>query len=94
MNDNVAENVIIEANSAKQALKLGEVAGLYFDGAGDCRCCGNRWSNWIDDDDGADSPMIYDEPAHNFKSSWNDETCIVHYLDGRKERIEIKCSRS
>ena len=38
--------VIIEAENPKQANKLAEVMGIYFNGVEtgeDCPCCGDRW---------------------------------------------------
>ena len=39
-----AVDVIVEAPSAAEADTIAEGVGIYFDGAGDCPCCGNRWS--------------------------------------------------
>ena len=44
--------VYVEARSAEEADMRAESVGLYFDGRGDCRCCGPRWSN------------AYGEPDH------------------------------
>lgn len=50
-NDSVGEDVFIEAKSAKHANFEAEQKGLYFDGDGDCPCCGNRWHEaWRDAD--------------------------------------------
>lgn len=38
-----AVDVIVEAPSAAEADTIAEGIGIYFDGAGDCSCCGNRW---------------------------------------------------
>ena len=43
-NDDVARDVFIEAHTYREANALAEAVGIYFDGAGDCPCCGNRWS--------------------------------------------------
>jgi hypothetical protein len=37
--------VIVEANSEAEATAKAESIGLYFDGEGDCSCCGDRWSD-------------------------------------------------
>lgn len=39
-----AIEVIIEADNAAKANAIAQSHGLYFDGDGDCPCCGNRWS--------------------------------------------------
>lgn len=41
-----AINVIVEADSQEESQRLAEQHGLYFDGRGDCPCCGNRWAVW------------------------------------------------
>ena len=47
--DKVGVNVIIEANSAKEADQLAqEKAGIYFGGGRDCNCCEDRWSEQWD----------------------------------------------
>lgn len=42
VNDKVDINVLIQANSPEEANNLAEKIGIYFDGYGDCACCGNR----------------------------------------------------
>lgn len=80
--------VIIEARNAKMANALAQSIGLYFDGveAGiDCGCCGDRWSEAYEDD-GTETPQIYDTEVEDFaredarKYGWD---IFVHYLDGR-----------
>jgi len=67
--------VVIEADSAAEANDRAERIGLYFDGSGDCPCCGNRWSDQWNDDKGTENPEIYgDSPEayirKNSKSGW------------------------
>ena len=50
-----AINVIVEAPSAAEADTIAEGLGLYFDGAGDCPCCGDRWYNASEVYDGFDT---------------------------------------
>lgn len=35
--------VVVIAVDTEEADEKAEKAGLYFDGAGDCPCCGDRW---------------------------------------------------
>ena len=46
------EYVIVESDSYTSANHMASTIGpCYFDGAGDCRCCGNRWyalADWHD----------------------------------------------
>jgi hypothetical protein len=46
-----AVNVIIEADSAKEANEIALTKGVYFDESRDCYCCGSRWYE-VDDQDG------------------------------------------
>lgn len=83
----ISHFVIIEATSAAAANAEAESIGLYFDGAGDCSCCGNRWDR-IDSGDGKDAPMIYAQPVAEYKPfldiKWIDGfEAFVHYADGR-----------
>lgn len=56
----IGYGLFIEADSAEDANQRAEYIGLYFDGYGDCECCGNRWSSaWRDD--GQVDPSRYGE---------------------------------
>lgn len=89
----ITRYVIIEANSLDHAVEKAGRIGLYFDGVEkgiDCSCCGDRW--YIPFDDGADTPMIYGQPAESYAPSldWLGPQnrlrhIAVHYLDGRIE---------
>ena len=49
-----------------------------------CHCCGERWSNWLDDDDGCDVPTKYDEVMWNRKpDNWFNDEARLHFYDGR-----------
>lgn len=76
--DNLAEDVIIEANDAKHANNLAEEKGIYFDGCYsgiDCNCCGDRWDR-VDDGEGKDRPLIYGSDLEGC-NDWR-----LHLLDG------------
>lgn len=95
----ISVNVIIEADSVDEANTKAENLGLYFDGAGDCNCCGNRWDEFWGDP--KDVPSIYTEevkpgdkyPAKDtemgrFGHKWMEEgkpEGFIHYKDGRVE---------
>ncbi|MEV8022530.1 hypothetical protein AB0O76_40810 [Streptomyces sp. NPDC086554] len=89
----ISHFVIIEADSPKDAIDRAEEIGLYFDGDNDCSCCGNRWSDYLDDDDAEDFPAIYGSPAsehldHEFSMKWIDGyEGFIHYKDGVTEGI-------
>lgn len=78
----IAAYVIVEAFNAEQANALAEVIGLYFDGAGDCECCGYRWSE-TDDYDAYPVPSIYGKPiADGWEGGVFAKNVAVHHLDG------------
>lgn len=64
-----AISVIVEADNATEADTIAETVGIYFDGAGDCSCCGNRWDNAEEDWNRADT---LDE-AKSFLSQYDEE---------------------
>jgi hypothetical protein len=53
----ISSKVIIQARDTKEANFRASRIGLYFDGSGDCRCCGDRWSEQYGE--GFDTLMIY-----------------------------------
>lgn len=90
----ITHHVIIEANSADEANEKAQIIGLYFDGYGDCSCCGNRWyeqTTWYDWGDevpslyGQPLKMSQDHPTEQFAIKWmgDDPEVFVHYADGR-----------
>lgn len=80
--------VVVEAYSASHADTLAEEIGLYFDGAYDCPCCGNRWSEaWKDE--GTDEPTSYGRPldlSGEGQLQWGIPS-YVHYLNGSMIKI-------
>ena len=84
----ISHLVIVEADDAKHADYLAECIGLYFDGSGDCPCCGYRWNSQWHDEEGTDVPMSYSfeiGPDKPYKSTllWmapNPEA-FIHYKD-------------
>lgn len=84
----LTHNVVVEAVNADDANNRAEAIGIYFNGEGDCPCCGNRWY-WAYGE-GDKEPMHYGMPvakAISYVGGWMDkgkEIC-VHYMDGRKE---------
>lgn len=89
----ISHFVIIEADSAKEAVFEAEDIGLYFNGDGDCSCCGNRWSDWMDDEDQAEEPMIYGFPAETYMDQEFSHKWIkgfegfIHYANGEIKGI-------
>lgn len=84
----ITRHVIIEADSAAEADARGEEIGLYFDGAGDCPCCGYRWDGaW--EGDGDDEPQVYGTHPSQLEEVYKwmkpGYEVAVHYKDGRVE---------
>jgi hypothetical protein len=52
----IGYEVWIEAISADAANARAEGIGIYFDGDGDCSCCGNRWSEAWSSEGRAEAP--------------------------------------
>jgi hypothetical protein len=78
----VNEEIIIEAKNAKEAWERLEKIGDKVDGFFDyCGCCGERWSNWLEDNDGKSEPMHYDTPLNQVEKSIFRLGCFVHYYD-------------
>jgi hypothetical protein len=85
----IAETVIVEAASATEANEKAERVGLYFDGDGDCRCCGNRWYELWSGDEGTAEPLVYGKKIAHAKVKGvkrkKKPTVYIHYTDGRIE---------
>lgn len=86
--------VIVEADSAEQANHRAEQIGLYFDGDGDCSCCGDRWHDiWDSERGGDDVPSLYGKPLVDYGREdfpygvhgWagSEPEVYVHVKDGR-----------
>jgi hypothetical protein len=90
INDTVAHHVIIEAVSASDANARAEAIGIYFEGCAngnDCSCCGDRWSKQWGDDEGAETPLIYNDQPESYEDYFTKEgqpVCHVYRLDGSK----------
>ncbi|MNB81421.1 hypothetical protein D3C75_282030 [compost metagenome] len=80
VNDDVAINLIVEAMNANDAEQ--RMYDITADYSQYCSCCGERWSSWIDDEDGTTEPTIYGR-----KLDERSESIIIHHIDGRKEKV-------
>lgn len=87
----ITHHVVIEADNTSDANAIAEGIGIYFDGHGDCSCCGRRWSS-AEEYDGEEFPHVYREKVNDYVNNryfypWMEdgkEVC-VHYKDGRRE---------
>ncbi|HEU4967272.1 MAG TPA: hypothetical protein VFT53_07450 [Candidatus Saccharimonadales bacterium] len=83
----IGYEVIVEAENYVQANERAEAIGLYFDGSGDCSCCGRRWDR---QDSFADEPnrsygydVLPSAPEPGTKSDWySDIGSYAHPLTG------------
>ncbi len=99
---NVSEHVLIEALNQKEAINIAESIGCYFDGRGDCHCCGPRW--YVPFDKGTKTEQIYGKSAFLYQSRWMTEPVTIHYKDGtihkcgfgedRKQAKEVRTYKS
>jgi hypothetical protein len=90
----ISVSVIVEADSSEDANRRAERIGLYFDGAGDCACCGNRWYAQWSGDEGTASPQIYGTSVAEYVSRvrWlkpGQAMTFVHYADGRVQGFDF-----
>lgn len=81
-NDEVSEDLFVQAEDANQANKKAfEVTEDY---SKYCECCGERW--WISagDKDGCEVPTIYETKiTEKYKPFKIDTYATLHYADGR-----------
>jgi hypothetical protein len=84
--DNVCEEVFVQARNAAEAVAKAEA---FCDNSDSCPCCGDRWSFWVDNSDGTDEPMLYDEPVRTATKGMFREKAMLHHYDGRIETIEF-----
>ena len=87
----VCEYVIIESEGTSDAWdKLVAIGNNVLDMFDFCGCCGERWSNYITDDGGKDSPMIWGEPLEIVESGIFRSRAFVHYIDGTFKEFTLK----
>lgn len=97
--ENQSELVFVQAANAKEA-----VAYIWDKlDHGYCECCGERWSNWLDDGDGSDFPAIYgtehiydyyynpfETYAGHTSKRWRiGQVATLHFYDGHIEKYTI-----
>lgn len=82
-NNEVGSEVYIQAVDAKTAIKKAE--HVFEEHSEYCDCCGERWSYYVDDDDGYLVPTRYGKPMEE-SDRWFGKTAILHHADGKVER--------
>lgn len=84
----VERYVGIQARNAAEAIRMAQ--HLFEPYSDYCPCCGERLSYYVDDCDGTDVPSIYGESIYEAKKPWIREKVILHYADGKVERVTLK----
>ena len=88
----IGKFVFVEAISPEDANKRARLIGLYFDGYGDCECCGNRWHEQYSEKEGQEVPKIFgqDVSVGKFKGFCGTIgiDSYIHYLDGTIQTIK------
>lgn len=86
----ISHFVYVEATSADEANRKAEQIGLYFDGEGDCPCCGDRWCEASEYDAEENPALTRSDYAAQYggimRPYWwmgDDPEGFVHYADGR-----------
>ncbi|MGZ8887979.1 MAG: DUF7296 family protein [Halobacteriota archaeon] len=93
VDDNVSQWVHIQEWSASEAVsKLNALTSHHSY----CECCGERWNDWVDEDDGNPEPMCYGKTLEVFEedeySRWFQEPTgkhRLHFFDGRIASYKI-----
>ena len=86
----VNECVIVEADTAEAAIERLHEIGADVDGFWSfCSCCGERWNEWLDDDDGTESPELYNTPIEKQTAQMFRKAAFVHYADGNFKKFEF-----
>lgn len=87
----VCEEIIIEAENVENALKrLSEIGKKVQNFYSYCSCCGERWSDWLDESDGKKFPSIYDVPIEDVTKEMFRDRAFVHYIDGSFKEFKFK----
>lgn len=91
----VGRIIVIEAKDAAQHWRVLEGISYSCPGFFDfCDCCGERWSDWMCDEDGTETPEVYGQPLQEYLNETgkrylgDSNVAFVHYLDGRIEKVE------
>ncbi len=87
----VCECVVVEAQTPDEAWNRLKEIGDKVDGFWrSCNCCGERWSSWLDEEDGKDVPMLYNVPLDEAEKCMFQDSAFVHYLDGTVKEFKFK----
>ena len=76
----ISTEVWIEAATLDDAIHRAKGIGLYFDGRGDCPCCGNRWYEYAEE---TPTPPATSDFSPEYAERVGAAGGYVHYLNGR-----------
>lgn len=80
LNEGITEDVVVQADTLTEAVERAESVGLYFDGSGDCECCGNRWESYgVQRFEGKLAAIDYIQSGYRLENS----PIAFHYRSGR-----------
>lgn len=85
----LSHHVIVEAESPAEATLRAERIGLYFDGYGDCPCCGDRW---YETSHGDPQPSVYGEPVE-IGGGFNEDMGFIKWIDGPEGYVHFADGR-
>jgi hypothetical protein len=86
-NEDVYHHVAIQAVDVNHAIaRAGEI---FEDHSEYCDCCGERWSLWVEEEDGTKLPEIYGTVYTECQPSSYGEYIVLHYVDGTKETYKF-----
>ncbi|MDR3445952.1 hypothetical protein [Dyella sp.] len=88
INDTVAEDVLIQARSAEEAINRATV--LFEDYSDYCSCCGERWSYRVEDKEGTDDPTIHGVSVYEKTKQMFGENVRLHHYNGHVEALVLK----
>lgn len=86
-NDTVAEYVFIQARNATEAVAKAEA--VFVDHSEYCDCCGERWSYYVGEDDGKQTPEIYGTRIENVGPGIFRKEARLHHFDGHIQAYKL-----
>ncbi len=86
----VCEDIIIEAQNPKEALsKLSNIGDRVIGFWDFCSCCGERWDDYLIEEEGAKVPSMYNEPISTMNPSKYRNRVFIHHYNGKIESSDF-----
>ena len=81
----IGHYIIIEANNIDECLsRLKHITREFTEY---CECCGERWMDYFDEEDGMEVPMIHYEKVEDYIKGKSGRIAYIHKLDGSIEKV-------